>query len=1014
MIQPRVRQTRSEPAFSLSQAVETARRSRQTGCESLSDAELEALLLSAAGGLAEGPAENCVVDALGVVDNAVRRRLGIWRAATGEVDDLNGAVGHVREQSDLALRKASTSFPHRPSQSIEEAAALKLTGLLSRLRTEYPSEVRLPADFYESLELADSADCLRFSPSEQQLTAAVILLHGAIVEMDAGEGKTLASAMAAAVFAASGRNVHVLTANDYLATRDCDTIAPVLESLGITVGLVIEGMDRQERKLQYAAQVVFTTAREVGFDYLRDSVAESLDRQVNPTFDVAIVDEADHQLVDQARTPLIISGDRAPEPIVGTNLEALADELLERQAGCIDDLYTRLASEEDDLSETLATILLGGGLTPRLVSELDRMGVSTRHTLEDMARLNDDDEGNPLERELLFAIDSDQSTLRLTELGWDALFDRVDSPVAAFGTVLALRAKILHDAGTDYVLGQGGLTLVDRLDGRPMFSHRYMHGLHEALESKEGLDRLNRADAKAHTSIRALMLNYKNVAGLTGTAMEAADTFTRDYGVQTVRVPSVSESHRVDMDPEIFFDKEKQLAWVVEQVDYWHNLGRPVLVTTGSVRESATISSALSERSISHGLLNAENAELESEIVGRGGSLESVTVSTGMAGRGTDFVVDREVDSTVAERAVECAHRILELGRSAAFSCASQDEAEVLLEALNESVDGLAHVRSSRIGNEVAVRSIHSDPTGEERLSFGLGLMVIITSLPESVRVERQIRGRTARQGGFGSTKVAAYINDPALAFSRRQADIAKLKRTANGTVEGPEAGRILRQVQVDAETQRELIARAMSEYEAVVESESRAYYAARVHMIGSTQSPSLPKRMVSDWVNRRTIELDDQRTDYETRFAIVSDGLWHRYGIDIGAPAHMTPAEVRHELELEVKSRLYLHRDRLGAKRFVLAVADCRLRAGDHLWPARLAEMQETALTFTLGASSRHAAVTDLAEQLSSTRAEFWGYAEDEALRTMLGSGQVADPCRIEDNLVEQLPDELDAILQC
>ena len=1008
------RPIRSEPALSLSQAVEVARRSRERGSESLSDTDLEALLhYSAAGALSEECTDNRIADALAAVDTAVRRRVGIWRAATWLPGDLYGKIKCARARAEDALMPPRALAGRQCSKSNEDAACLALTELLSKLRTQHPTEVRLTADFYKLLESVDDAGCLRFTPTEQQLTAATLLLRGFIVEMDAGEGKTLASAMAAAVFAASGRSVHILTANDYLANRDCDALAPVLESLGLTVGLVTDGMDRQDRKFQYAAQIVFTTAREVGFDYLRDSVAESCDRRVNPTFDVAIVDEADHLLIDQARTPLIISGDRIPEPVLGPDLEALAIELIEKQSVSIDALYQNLALEAKALSQNLAKILLAGGLTPRLESELDRQGISTRQVFSDLWRLNDEDEGSPLERDLLFAIDPDRSTLRLTEQGWEEVYGRVDGPVSAFGTIQALRARVLHDAGTDYVLDQGDITLVDRLDGRPMFSHRYMHGLHEALESKEGLDRHNRADAKARTSIRALMSNYKTVAGLTGTAMEAADTFAREYGIQTVRVPAETESRRTDMGAEIFFDRDEHIERVVEEVAHWHSLGRPVLVTTGSVRESATFSAALVERSIPHGLLNAENAESESEIVARGGELEAVTISTGMAGRGTDFVVDHEVDSMVIKRTVTLARRMLERGRSATFVCPSHEESEALLHAFNE-VEGIeAQVRNSTSMNEVVVSPLRSGPTTEQLLSFGLGLVVIITSLPSSARVERQTRGRTGRQGAFGASKVAVYINDPALAFSRRQGDIAKLSRTARGTVVGPEVGQILRQIQADAETQSEAVTRALSQYEALVESESRAHYATRVEMMSSHQLPSLPTRMISDWVMRRTADLDDQRTDYETRFAIVSDGLWHQYGIDIGTSAHLAPTEVRQDLELKVRRRLSLHRDRLGAKRYVLAVADCRLRAADDLWPARLGEMQEMALTLALGATSRHAAVTELAEQLSSTRADFWAGVDDRALRTMLDGSHIADRDRMDDNHIEQLPDELEALLR-
>ena len=509
---------------SLAEAVGVARRSRDAGCDLLSDSELESLLSSAASDLDDYRNSEHLADALGAVDTAARRRLGIWHAAISLPHDLDGAIRDVRQQAELALGSPGSLY------ASESEATMALADLLARLTTEHPTEVRLPADFYSLLAAADSAGSLRFAPTEQQLAAAALLLHGVIVEMDAGEGKTLASVMAAAIFAASGRCVHILTANDYLATRDCDLLAPVLESLGLTVGLVIEGMDRQERKYQYAAQIVFTTAREVGFDYLRDCIAASPDYRVNPVFDVAIADEADHLLIDQARTPLIISGDRASEATQGANYEALASKLADRQSALVEELYTALSGGVAR-EETLATVLLAGGLTSRLVSELDLLGIPTRRIFSDVSRLNDEYEGSPLEKDLVFVIDPDRSTIRLTELGWDEVFARVDSPLDAFGVVQALRARVIHDAGVDYVLAQNGITLVDRLDGRPMVSHRYMHGLHEALESKEGLDRLGHTDAKARTSIRALMSNYDTISGLTGTAMEAEDTFAGEYGV---------------------------------------------------------------------------------------------------------------------------------------------------------------------------------------------------------------------------------------------------------------------------------------------------------------------------------------------------------------------------------------------------------------------------------------------------------------------------------------------------
>ena len=200
---------------------------------------------------------------------------------------------------------------------------------------------------------------------------------------------------------------------------------------------------------------------------------------------------------------------------------------------------------------------------------------------------------------------------------------------------------------------------------------------------------------------------------------------------------------------------------------------------------------------------------------------------------------------------------------------------------------------------------------------------------------------------------------------------------------------------------------------EAVVEAESRAHYAERVRMMDSIQPPSLVGNVVTGWVERRTRELDDHRTQYETRFTIVSDGLWHSYGLDIGEFANWTPADVRRELELEVHRRLSVHRDRLGSKRFSLAVAECRLNAADELWPTRLAHLGDMATTLSVGAPSRHAAVTELAEEIAGTRSEFWAQVEDQAMRTLLNSADIAGRSRMGDNHVEPLPDELEALLR-
>ena len=1013
---------RSEEPSGLAAAMEVAQRARDITLDGMSDEDLEGLLDSAVDAFSEQPTNKQIARAIGVVDIAVRRRLGVWRAALQDSSALTGQVKQVRRSADGLLRRdrgADRSERSGDPGQIEtirsgpSEAARMLSEVISRLKTEHPTEVRLSPEFYQTLEAVDDTGCLSFVPTRQQLAAAALLLRGVIVEMDAGEGKTLASAIAAIVFAAAGHKVHILTANDYLAFRDCEALAPLFESLGLTVGLVIEGMDRDERRLQYAAQVVFATAREVGFDYLRDNVARSLEHRVNQEFDVAIVDEADHLLIDQARTPLIISGEPLTESFLGTDCEAIAIDLIDRQTRHVDALFLEIESDHGSRSERLATVLLAAGLVPRLTSKLDELGVSVRQLSLDLARMNDDDDGRRLEQGLFFAIDEIRSEVRLTERGWQEVFDRLYSPLAAFEVLQMLRARVIHDSDVDYVIGEDGITLVDRLDGRPMRSHRYMHGLHEALESKEGLDGLRRGEARARTTIQALMSNYEVVSGLSGTAVEGEDDLFRNYGTAAVRIPPESDSLRVDLGAEVFFDRRNHLDSVVREVTDCHRLGRPVLVTTGSVGESAALSTALTERGICHELLNAANPESESLIVSSAGEFGAITVSTGMAGRGTDIIVESDVDAEILSQTALLARRTLDRAKQVIFECASPQEASALCRVLDGIEGAQIELRDLATGCEVVLTGPPAGVTGIERAQFGLGLAVIIASLPGAARVERQIRGRTGRQGGFGTSRLSVYINDRTLAYSRQERELLRRKREGDGSVSGAEVVRLLRQVQAEAQSQLASVSQTMSGFEAIVEGESRTHYAARLDLLDARQSPEMVEQMVADWVARRTADLDDGQTDYETRFGLVSDGLWHHHRIDIGDPSTMTPATVRRELTEEVGRRLNVHRDRLGAKRFALAVADACLNAADDLWPGRLAAMQDMTVTAALGASSRRAALTELADHVFSSRVHFWADVEDSALRMLLSDGHVADAGRMRDNHIEELPDELAALVR-
>ena len=1067
-----------------------AQRASTCASDSISDAALIHRLADSARLLfTENPDDDALVQSLSITAATVRRRMGIWRAVLDDPRELSGPIRDIRLLADQLLDPTDPGAPihsisrhdtladwadftsRRTDLKDDTHAALRwLLIARARIRAEHPPHIHFPPGFYQTLRELDDDDCLLYAPTKQQLAAATLLLGGAIVEMDAGEGKTLASAIAAIIFATTGRRVHILTANDYLAARDCDDLAFTMESLGLTPGLVTASMDSDERRLQYPYPIVFATAREVGFDYLRDNIARRPEARVSPVFDVAIVDEADHLLIDQTRTPLIIAGEAMSEYEDDDAPENLAIRMIEEQAAYVDELYSTLnytgpvdqstpvphavtdttpnrhlcaenplslrerarvrvnynsvisreggnprrgspfgnpevggtaqtegnhhsaqaAALPQDTNTVVATILLAEGLSPRLVSTLKRLGKTSRQIRLALLALNDDDEDNPLESELLFAIDAANSTLRITALGWEFIGDRLDNPAAAFEVAQILRARVIHDSDEDYVVDPEGVTLVDRLDGRPMHSHRYMDGLHEAIEAKEGVEGRARANPSARATIHALMSNYTTIAGLTGTAIEAADIFAQDYGSAAVRVPPTFPPRRIDLDTRVYFDRSEHTLALSDQVAHWHQVGRPVLVTFSSVRESADFSDVLERLGIAHRLLNASNPFSESEIVERAGEFGAVTVSTGMAGRGTDIIIADDVDIRIAEnlaQPIDPTCNLVGAPRSA------QTPSPLMGEGWGEGES-----------------SPPTKPAGGIRAA--LGLLVIIASLPASRRVERQIRGRAARQGRPGASTMMLYINDPVLAFTRQQTALFRLRNPYQNWIEGPEVQNLLREAQRETESRNRSIIEASADFAAIIEQESRAHYSFRE----TTMDANACRRILDDdsvrWVERKIAPLRDIRSDYRSTFDSVAESLWDRYEIDIGSADLNSPAQSEDALTLLVEDRIFQHRTRLGERRFALSVSDLYLDALDGLWPDHLAALQDIALSIALGAESRAAALTQFAEAALTARHELRDEAGDAVISSLLDSEYIESVIDSAENQTERLPSKLSSLI--
>lgn len=411
-----------------------------------------------------------------------------------------------------------------------------------------------------------------------QLMGGMVLHQGRIAEMKTGEGKTLVATLPVYLNALTGQGVHVITVNDYLARRDSEWMGRLYQFLGLSVGLIVHGLDYRQRQAAYAADVTYGTNNEFGFDYLRDNMAIHLDQLVQRELNYAIVDEVDSILIDEARTPLIISGE---------------------------------ADKPTDLYYTIARII------PRLIKDTDY------HVDEKAHVVTLTDEGmRKVER----------------SLGINQLFEG-DHMEVVHHVNQGLRAHALMKRDRDYVVKDGQVIIVDEFTGRLMFGRRYSEGLHQAIEAKEGVKIERESQTLATITFQNYFRMYQKLAGMTGTAATEEEEFRKIYGIDVVVIPTNMPMIREDLPDVIYRTEEGKFRAVVDQIDDCYRRGQPVLVGTISIEKSERLSQMLGKRGIPHQVLNAKHHEMEASIVAQAGRKGAVTIATNMAGRGTDILL---------------------------------------------------------------------------------------------------------------------------------------------------------------------------------------------------------------------------------------------------------------------------------------------------------------------------------------------------------------------------------------
>lgn len=413
-----------------------------------------------------------------------------------------------------------------------------------------------------------------------QLIGGMVLHQGRIAEMKTGEGKTLVATLPAYLNALEGKGVHIVTVNDYLATRDSEWMRPVFEMCGLTVGLIVHGLTYEARKAAYACDITYGTNNELGFDYLRDNMVVSYENMVQRPLNYAIVDEVDSILVDEARTPLIISGE-GDKPT---------------------DLYYRIAK-----------------FVPRLVKEEDFI-------VDEKAHLVTLSEDGVRKVEKYFGIENLADNMEL-----------------AHHMNQGLKANNLMRRDRDYVVKDGEVIIVDEFTGRLMFGRRYSDGLHQAIEAKEGVKIEKESQTLATITFQNYFRMYKKLAGMTGTAKTEEQEFRKIYGMDVVAIPTNMEMVRGDRPDFVYRTEPGKFQAVVEDIVERHRTGQPVLVGTISIEKSELLSNMLAKRGVKHQVLNAKHHEKEAQIIAQAGQPGTVTIATNMAGRGTDIVLGEGV-----------------------------------------------------------------------------------------------------------------------------------------------------------------------------------------------------------------------------------------------------------------------------------------------------------------------------------------------------------------------------------
>ena len=603
-----------------------------------------------------------------------------------------------------------------------------------------------------------------------QIMGGIALHRGSIAEMQTGEGKTLVATLPAYLNALTGEGVHIVTVNDYLAKRDSEWMGKLYRWLGLNVGLIVQGIDGDARRRAYNADITYGTNNEYGFDYLRDNMVTYKDNMVQRGHAFAIVDEVDSILIDEARTPLIISGKGEDSSSLYTQVDRFARTL---RKSVVVELEDKVSTDEQADGDYV-------------VDEKHKTCTLTASGIK--------------KAEAYFHIENLAAAENMT------LAHHIDQAIKAYGVM---------QKDIDYVVKNGEVIIVDEFTGRLMIGRRYNEGLHQAIEAKEGVKIAAESKTLATITFQNYFRMYKKLSGMTGTAKTEATEFTEIYGLNIVTVPTNRPKQRIDYPDAIYKTVNGKYRAVIEQVLECHKNGQPVLVGTVSVEKSETLAKMLQKHTRDFNVLNAKNHEREAEIVAQAGKKGAITIATNMAGRGTDIMLGGNAEYMATNDLRKAGYTDEVIADATGY--AETDNSEIL-EARQLFADKLRQHKAEISGEADRVRQAG-------------GLFIIGTERHDSRRIDNQLRGRAGRQGDPGETRFYISLEDDLMRLfggERVQAAMERMNIDEDMPIESKMLTRSIQQAQTTVESRNFQARKSVLEYDDVMNKQREIIYGQR------------------------------------------------------------------------------------------------------------------------------------------------------------------------------------------